>query len=588
VKKYFWCFIVSVLVVMIPNVVQAASANIRVSSSSSTVLVGSTVTVNVTLSSNSAMGSWEFLVSYNSNYLQLISSNTESGGTKAAGYVSNGNTKSKTYTLKFKALRSGSATVSVGSYLVYGYDESPMSVSTSSASVRIMTYSELQSTYSKDNNLKSLTIDGYEISPSFSSDVTEYSVSVPSTVDKVQINAVKNESHATINGTGEHEVVEGNNLFEIKVVAQNGDEKVYKLNVVVEDKNPIVVSLNGKDYTIVKNNKNITKPELYEESKLTIQNVEVPVYVNNTIHYVLVALKDEEGNVVFAVYHEDTNQYELYYEQRSHSMVISIMDPVESLEGYQETTLQFNNVSYKVFQLKEDSDYAVVYGMNIETGEKGFYLYKISDNTFQSYYDEYISILKEEKQKYQYVILGFAGGCVFLILIVLYLFLRKPKKKDLNVKIEKSKVLEESAVKNQEEAHLDNSLEIKDASVKQKAKKKSKKQKSNKQQDLSKNSKDEPKGEDNVKNDEQIPEQLAVEDAIEKMNNVEEMIREYEKTLVLSKKELAQKKEEMKQNETVSKEENEVTEKVSTERMEETMFDLFQDERKKKKKRKKL
>ena len=78
-------------------------------------------------------------------------------------------------------------------------------------------------TYSSNNYLKSLSIDGYSLSPEFNKDTTEYTVEVPNGTDKITIDASKEDSTASISGTGEKEVAEGTNKFEINVEAENGN-----------------------------------------------------------------------------------------------------------------------------------------------------------------------------------------------------------------------------------------------------------------------------------------------------------------------------------------------------------------------------
>ena len=72
---------------------------------------------------------------------------------------------------------------------------------------------------STNNDLKSLSVEGYEISPKFDKDVNEYSVTVPSTVEKINIVAKKADSYSSIEGTGEKTVEEGVNTFEIVVTS---------------------------------------------------------------------------------------------------------------------------------------------------------------------------------------------------------------------------------------------------------------------------------------------------------------------------------------------------------------------------------
>lgn len=53
-------------------------------------------------------------------------------------------------------------------------------------------------TKSRDNKLKSLTVDGYTLTPSFRPDIIDYKITVPSNVTHVTINAEPNDSRATV------------------------------------------------------------------------------------------------------------------------------------------------------------------------------------------------------------------------------------------------------------------------------------------------------------------------------------------------------------------------------------------------------
>ena len=85
---------------VIPKTVFAASGKINVSGTS-TVVVGNNVTVTVTLSSSTLIGSWEMSLNYDKSYLQLKSTNSESNGTRMAASSSTG-IKSKTYIFAIK------------------------------------------------------------------------------------------------------------------------------------------------------------------------------------------------------------------------------------------------------------------------------------------------------------------------------------------------------------------------------------------------------------------------------------------------------------------------------------------------------
>ena len=152
-----------------------------------------------------------------------------------------------------------------------------------------------------EKRLESLSINGYSMIPEFNQDVEEYFVEVPISEEKVIISAKTLNSQATIEGTGEFNINEGNNIFEIIVTAVNGDKKTYKINVTAEDKNPIILSMNGKEYTIIKRNSLLTNPDSskYEETIIKINNVEVPSFKNNENNEIIISVKDENGEITY-------------------------------------------------------------------------------------------------------------------------------------------------------------------------------------------------------------------------------------------------------------------------------------------------
>ena len=432
--------IISILVsfIILPITVNAASASINVNTSG-TAVVGNTITATVTVSSGTPMGSWQFLVNYDNSRLKLIS-----GQTSVADYTSSASgVKSKSYTLKFQALKNGNASINIGSYLVYAIDESTMSVSTGNRSVKIMTQAELEATYSKDNNLKSLTIDGYSLTPEFNKDTLEYSVTVPSTVDKVNINAVKNDNRATVEGDGEKEVVEGSNPFEIVVTAQNGASKTYKINVIVEDINPIVVKINNKEFNVVKRSDKLEKPTGFDETTVKIGDVEVPAFKSDILKITLVGIKDSAGNIFLAIY--NNGKYELYNEINSNQITIYLLDLPKNSNGFITKTIKINEKEVKVYKYKDNSKYSLVYGKNVETGQESYYMYDEVENTFQRYNDEQIKDLGNQIKNYLYVIYAFSG-C--LILIFISFIITKCAKKKARKKIKQKELNSDS--KNEE------------------------------------------------------------------------------------------------------------------------------------------
>lgn len=81
---------------------------------------------------------------------------------------------------------------------------------------------------STNNYLKSLSVDGCSLSPAFNKDTLEYSCK-DLMIDKITINAEVEDSKAYLTGTGEKELFNGDNNFEVVVTSESGTQKVYKL-----------------------------------------------------------------------------------------------------------------------------------------------------------------------------------------------------------------------------------------------------------------------------------------------------------------------------------------------------------------------
>lgn len=84
--------------------------------------------------------------------------------------------------------------------------------------------------------LKSLAVAGESLTPTFSMYDTEYDLIVSYESASVTIEATAQHSSAKIEGAGKVNLAVGENLFEIKVTAENGNVRVYKLTIIREQK----------------------------------------------------------------------------------------------------------------------------------------------------------------------------------------------------------------------------------------------------------------------------------------------------------------------------------------------------------------
>lgn len=419
--------------VMFPIKSNASSGSLSISGTT-TAVIGNTVTINVTLSSSQPIGAWEFDVNYDTSYLKLTSSNAENNGTYFVN-AGNGSMKSKTYTLKFRSLKSGSTNITIGSYDVYAYDTSRMSITKSNKKVTIMTQQELEASYSKDNYLKTLSVEGFELDKAFDKETTEYTVNVPTGTTSVKINASVNDSRSSVSGTGEIEVSEGLNTLPIVVTAQNGSEKTYTLIVNVEDQNPIEVKVDNENYTVVKNENLLTAPGTFTETKVIINDIEVPGFVNEKANITLVGLKSSDGTISLFIY--DNGEYSKFNEMNLAGLLL-IPVPLEKDLDFTKGKVNINGEEIECYKYSDKSDFVIISAKSLVDGKTDLYLYDTENNTAIRYDEELASVSKDTLKLYTYIIIAFAStSTLMLIIIMCLLHSSKKKQKKINKFIEK-------------------------------------------------------------------------------------------------------------------------------------------------------
>lgn len=401
---------------------EAASARINVSSSTNKAIVGSTFKVTVNVSSNEALGSWEYTLSYDSSKAKLVS-----GQLHVVDY-GNGSKKSASYTYTFKAIASGNANFKAVNASVLDYSTTNEALSSSNGTtVNMITQAELEASYSKNNNLSSLSIEGAELSPAFNKDVTEYTATVPVDTTQIVVNASVADNTATVSGTGNVEVVDGPNRVVLTVTAQNGSKKEYVINVTVLELDPVKVTIDKKEYTVIRKPGQITElPTGFSETKITIENQEVVAYKSEATGLTLVGLKDSEGNAKLFIYDENTKKFSTYSEVKQTGINLFILDNTYDKVpyGFEKTTFKYNdeNVNGWYFKPTSKRDNYLVYALNLDNGKKDLYVYDKTENTFQKYYKDLNDYKDNIITKGFYVIIGLVSILLIVILTIVIKF----------------------------------------------------------------------------------------------------------------------------------------------------------------------
>lgn len=411
-------FLSLIMFIILPLNVEAGSLSI--SASTNSVIVGNSVIISVKAT----------------NVAGTISL-TSSNGSILSGGASGMWIENETKVFTFRANSAGTVNVTVTPTNMGDFDNNGSY--TTSKSVTINVKNKPIIVLSTDNNLSSLGIEGYTLTPEFNKDNLEYSATIAPDTTSINVVATPNHGGATVTGNGVREVTDGDNRIEINVTAENGTSKTYVINAKVEEYNPIEVDMGEEKYTVVRKKSLITPPENYTETSVTINNEEVPAYYSEITKYTLVALKNSEGKQAFYIY--DNGVYKHYKELTFNQLKICLLDMPSVPDLYEKGIFVYNDENINAYKISPNSSYSLIYGMNVETGNKNYYIYDSNENTIQIYNTEEISKLNEKIEYMIYIIIGLLGfSFILLITTLIVVFKKSSKKEKKNKKIETNEI----------------------------------------------------------------------------------------------------------------------------------------------------
>ena len=276
---------------------------------------------------------------------------------------------------------------------------------------------DVNPTYSSNNYLKDLNIEGYELNPKFDKNTLEYSLTVEDGLDKIKINATKEDNKATVKGAGEVSLTEGINTINVVVAAENGNERTYKLTITVPEKDPIKVKIGDSNYTVVKRKELLKNMDGYEATTVKIYNFDIPAFYNSITDVTLIGLKDEKGNISMFAYDSNNDKYYEYKEFKFDVMNLYIHENKNS--KYESVTININDKEVPAYKINGVDDYYLLYATNTFTGYEGYYLYDTKENSVQRYDSTMLDRLTQEKDKYLSLTLVLSSVCFLMMLFML-------------------------------------------------------------------------------------------------------------------------------------------------------------------------
>lgn len=412
--------ILMLLMLLLIPMIKVDAASFNLSSSSKTVVVGSNVTIYVNGSDVTGR------VNVASSDTTVLSSGSNSVWIEPKGSIT------------FKANKVGTATITVSAASLSDSEGNDVNLGSQSITIKVVEKSSYNTnktptkTASSNNSLSSLSVEGATLSPEFDSGTTEYSLTMPKGTENINILATPADNKANVNGTGLVPVTEGLNIKNIVVTAENGYQKTYILNVTVEE-DPIIVKVNNVDYNMVKKENALPQTSSYYSPttvnyKYEDAEYEIPAYYSEITGYTLVGLKDSSGKIELYIYDKESKKFTLYNELNfNNNIILYCLDSNDIPEGYKKIRLDFNDEEIVAYQKNKASEFYLLYGMNVDTGEIGWYHYDKKDMSIQRYDNEEINELLNLNSKYMMVIMVLGGSCLLLMIAILILMVKIKK-----------------------------------------------------------------------------------------------------------------------------------------------------------------
>ena len=133
------------------------------------------------------------------------------------------------------------------------------------------------------------------------------------------------------------------------------------------------------------------------------------------------ALVDEDGNAAWFIYNQKNGTYTKYSEFKSNGLRLIILEPNKKdiPYRYKKCKIEINGEVVDAYALQLGSTFRVVYALNMENGEKNFYMYDMEENTFQRFYNTQVEIYRNLLKKLEIGIIGLCSIIIIMIIVII-------------------------------------------------------------------------------------------------------------------------------------------------------------------------
>ncbi len=416
-KKYL--FIIATLF-FLPIGVFAQNTTVDINTDSKKISSGDNITVNVTINSDTSIGNYEYTLDYDNSKLKLLS-----GNPFTMDKPNSNNTKKVTKAYKFKVLTSGTSKVSIKSYSISSFENGKsLSVKVNPLTISV----SKSSSNSSSNYLSSLEVVGYSLSPTFTKENTDYILKINKDIDSINVKAKAEDNKATVKGVGKRSISEGENRIEVVVTDSKGNELTYNILVILSDENAIKVNVNNEEFTVVKNIDSLDIPDGYKVIKIKLGDNTVKALYSDITKYTLVGLRDKYNNISLYIYDSSNDGYTPYNEIKFDEVLFLPLETKDTLVNYKKYNETINNIDVECLRISSSSNYCVIYGMNLKTGDKGWYTYDSKENTIQKYNSDVEDYYKEKIDNTKVLIYILSGTTLLFGISTIVIAIKRQRK----------------------------------------------------------------------------------------------------------------------------------------------------------------
>ena len=424
-KKLCCLLLVMLLMASVAILPVSAAGSATITPSGSNITVGKTVTVTAKFSNSGGIGSMDAVFYYNANTFEYVScsgaTGNGGGGNVRISYVCYDiNTpKNLTVTITLKAIATGSGDFKWTTEGYYDDNETLLGSPSQSMSV-----SASNPTLSGDATLSYLRPSKGTLTPQFSKNVTNYTVSVPYTVTRGLLNYSASDPNARTEITANADLKVGKTTRVITVTAPNGTVKKYTVVFTREAQqsttagdptasttteapatnDALLVRLDGQEMVIADTRPDAKLPGGFEWDTVTVNGVEVPAAKQAASGLTLLYLlpTEEDGKGTFYTYDtvtEDLKPFVQVTDKKAVYTVHNLSDAETGPEGLVPGTVTIgkNEIAAYVYEDPQLKDFAVLTLTNAK-GETGLYTYDSVEGTIQRYHAVTIEVETEPEQ----------------------------------------------------------------------------------------------------------------------------------------------------------------------------------------------